>query len=242
MKKKLFVSLLSTLIILYLIPSRDVFASIINESYSSDGIKTYYVSTEQEKTTVLNFIKANMETVVNIVYSGDTVPKSKDDLYYYYLYDAYNNSNIYQDDVSLYLNKISLCDGFPVETATFNDKDNTVLVTYNFTYFDTEEQSESNNTILNEAIIENISSLKSDYDKALWAYQWVINELHYDVTLRNFSINSGLIGDGTICVGYAALYNALANKLGLTCRLVEGSVYNNDGNNHDWNIVATLSA
>jgi len=214
-----------------------VSASIINEETSSEGIKTYYVSTEEEKLIVLNLIKAKTYTTVNIVYSGDVVPISKKDLKFYYMVDTLNNNYLFQDYVLSFSYSTNLSKGFSINNLKYNKKDNTIFVTYKFSYYDNLEQSEYTNDVINKAIRNNISNLQTDYQKAHWAYKWVIDNIHYDNTLTNFSPYGGLTEKGTVCSGYAALYSIIANKLGLDCKYIEGSVYSSKGNNHAWNII-----
>lgn len=212
-------------------------ASTLNENLPNDTLTTYYVNDENEKITTLNLIKANMDSKVKIVYSGNTVPKSKKNLKFYYSKDTFNSFYKYQNSVSGYLYNLGAYEGFGIEDATYDSKNNTIEVIYNFYYYDTMEQSEYISEVINNAIKKDISKLKTDYQKLQWAYDWVIDNVYYDKSLNNFSVYSGLTESGTVCVGYATLYSTLVNKLGLDCRVVEGSVYNNKGNNHVWNIV-----
>jgi hypothetical protein len=46
-----------------------------------------------------------------------------------------------------------------------------------------------------------------------------------------------LTDKGTVCIGYATLYNTIVSKLGLNCRFVEGLVRNNKYESHAWNVV-----
>lgn len=207
-----------------------------------ENIKTYYVTNEDEKITILNYIISNMETMVNIVYSGDTVPSdidtiSKNNIKFHYTKNTFNSFYKYQDVVYKYLYNVGVYNGFGIKEIEYEDLNNTVSVLYRFSYFDKINQAKDVNDIVNKAIKENVENLKSDYEKVLWAYQWVIDNVHYDKTLSNFSAYSSFTDNGTVCVGYATLYNAIINKLGLDCKLVNGSVYNSKGNNHAWNIV-----
>lgn len=231
------------LILLFVIFSNYTYSDIaiasatIKENVEYENIKTYYVSNEKEKISTLNLIKSNMETKVNIVYSGKIVPKSKKELKFYYSKDTFNSFNKYYDNVYNDLYTVGSYAGFGINNVIYNSDDKTITVTYNFSYYDTKEESERANEIINSAIKDNISTLDTDYQKALWAYQWVIDNVYYDKTLNNFSAYSGLTDLGTVCIGYATIYSALINKMGLDCRVVEGSVYNSKGNNHAWNII-----
>lgn len=236
MKSKLLLVLLLIVLSNYIFPNVAMASTDLIENVDNN-IKTYYVSSKKEKITKLNLIKSNMETKVNIIYSGETVPKSKKNLKFYYSKDTINSFYKYQDDVSEYLYTVGVYAGFGISDLIYNSENNTVTVTYKFVYYDTNEQSEYVNNILDNAIKDSMSELKTDYQKALWAYQWVIDNVHYDMTLTNFSAYDGLGELGTVCIGYATIYSAMLNKMGLDCKVVDGSVYNSKGNNHAWNIV-----
>lgn len=238
MKNKLIVFLL--LIILNInIFSNIAIASIIDDV---ENVKTYYVTNEDEKVTTLNYIISNMETMVNIVYSGDTVPSdantnSINNIKFHYFKDTLNSFYRYQDVVFKYLYNVGVYNGFEIKEIKYENLNNTVSVLYKFSYFDTMYQAKDINNIINNVIKENAPNLKSDYEKILWAYHWVIDNVHYDKSLSNSSVYSAFTDNGTVCVGYATLYNAIINKLGLDCKFVNGSVHNSKGNNHAWNIV-----
>ncbi len=211
--------------------------SIINVSILNDEINTYTVSNQNEKIQVLNYIKANLETNVRIIYSGDTIPLCKKDLKFYYFTDTFDYNYIYQNDILINTYQVNSNKGFGIKDISYNKKDKTVSVVYEFSYYDDFEHSKFVIDRINSEIKNNISFLQNDYQKALWAYNWVINNVHYDYNLNNFSAYSGVNGDGTVCIGYSVLYSLIMNKLGLECKFIEGSVYKNTGNNHAWNII-----
>jgi hypothetical protein len=212
-------------------------AAIINQEISNDKISIYHVSTEKENVIVFNLIKNRMETYVKVIYTDEMVPSKKNNLKYYYSIEGIKCNYSYQDNIILYSNETYVCSGFGIKSAIYNQKNNNVTVEYNFEYYDTNDQSKYSNEKINDAIKNNVSNLKTDYQKALWAYQWVLDNLFYDEALKNISVYSGLTDKGTVCIGYATLYSAVANKLGLNCRFVEGIVRNDKYALHAWNTI-----
>jgi hypothetical protein len=165
------------------------------------------------------------------------IPSSNKNLRYYYSIEGLKSNYIYQDTIMVYTNEIYVNGGFGIKSLEYDKTTNTVSVIYNFYYYDTLDQSIITNDILNNAIRNNIQNLKTDYQKALWAYQWILDNVHYDDTLLYFSAYDGLQSNGTVCVGYATLYSSLVNKLGLDCRIVEGFVRDNKTITHAWNFI-----
>jgi hypothetical protein len=113
----------------------------------------------------------------------------------------------------------------------------TITANYNVQYLEDKEQMNYVHKKICTAIRENISDLNSDYDKVLWAYKWVISNVHYDDTLTHFSAYDGLQTCGTVCSGYAALFCDIADELGIECAFVSGTVGLKEEINHAWNIV-----
>lgn len=214
----------------------NVKASIIRQEVNNSGASTYYVSTESENLLVLSVIKANMKTSAKIIYSGKMVPSSKSYIQNYYFTRALKCNYSYINNAVNCSYETGLSYGMSIPSIKYN-KNNTISVKYNFSYYETSEQTKYVNQRINDAIKANMSNLKTDYQKAQWAYQWVLDNLHYDLTLQNVSAYSGLQDTGTVCRGYAVIYCAIADKLGLDCRYIEGSVLNSEINNHAWNII-----
>jgi len=115
--------------------------------------------------------------------------------------------------------------------------DGSVLAKYNVAYIVNSEKTEPVLERVHAAIIENAEKLKTDYDKVLWAYQWVIDNVFYDDTLTYYSAYDGIQDTGTVCSGYAALYCLIMNELGVDCSYVSGTVGSAEKFNHAWNIV-----
>lgn len=236
MKNKLIKLCIFTIFILFNLQTQNVNASIIKHSMSKEGIETYYVTTEDEFSTVLNIAKASMMPSIYIICSGEMADISDNiDIREFYTNKTLKHYLSYQDNIAINVNKIGVSSGFFIKSIS--NKKNTVSLLYKFYYYDTLEQSNYINDKMNKAIIDNLDNLKTDYQKAYWAYKWIIENTNIDFEENNFSAYSGFTDVGTVCSGYATLYSALTNKLGLNCRYIEGSVYNSKINNHAWNII-----
>jgi len=75
----------------------------------------------------------------------------------------------------------------------------------------------------------------SDFDKVLYVYNTLINEVDYDKSAdNNQNLISTFITHRTVCQGYAYGAQYLLNRLGIPCTTVEGET--EDGN-HSWNLV-----
>ncbi len=75
----------------------------------------------------------------------------------------------------------------------------------------------------------------SDYDKVLYVYDTLIDEVDYDKSAENNqNIISTFLTHRTVCQGYAYGAQYLLNRLGVPCTTIEGVT--EDGN-HSWNLV-----
>ncbi|MDD3035783.1 MAG: transglutaminase domain-containing protein [Candidatus Saccharimonadaceae bacterium] len=222
------------LLILFLIftglPSSEVHGEIIKQTTSSNGITTYHVSTHEENFLVFSLIKARRETEAKIIYSSEMADFQGD-----YLQEAIKYNYIPQNMV---LNvSYGIGSYYSISMSKKNNIDGTVSANYYISYLENTDQTEYVYNKIRFAIQENASNLKTDYQKAYWAYHWIIDHVHYDKTYSKFSAYDGLQESGTVCKGYALLYCALANELGLDCSFVSGTVGLNDKINHAWNII-----
>ena len=220
------------IIICFNISLYEVQASTIKQETSSDGITTYYVSTHEENRLALNMIKARKEVDSKIVYTEEMAQNE-----YAYLEDVNNYKNMPQNDIINvgYGIGIDYSDSISPKSKATNG---TRTVLYTSYYTETPEQTKYVYDKIHTAIKSDLSELVTDYQKAHWAYQFVLDNLYYDHSYINKSPYDGLSGIGTICIGYASLYCAVASELGLDCRYMEGLV-NKDGVQieHAWNII-----
>lgn len=93
---------------------------------------------------------------------------------------------------------------------------------------------------LNEALAQCPSG--SEYDKALWAYEWIINNSDYDINSSG-PLKTGAYGifcyHKSTCNGYSKAYQMLLQNLGIPCTVVSGK--STDGTGHGWNVITLES-
>lgn len=203
--------------------SNYVYAATIKQTIDPDGIITYYVSNNKDRLLAFNSIFSRMETKSRIIYTDKYVGDISD------LYDYINYRYSFQDNV------IGSFYGIGTFAGTGFSKDKNVF-TYDFNYHETPEQTQFVYDKIHEAIKKNINNLNSDYQKAYFAYTWVLDNVMTDYDMSNYSAYSGISGDGTVCQGYSTLYAAIAKELGLDCQIIFGGV-NGSSTNHAWNAV-----
>ena len=124
---------------------------------------------------------------------------------------------------------------------------------------------------IDDLVIKINSDFSSESDKARAVFYWICKNISYDVefskkiesqNIQAFSyktdkeliekdkkFNSNLAFSTfdkktAVCYGYSALYNELANKLGLECKLIRGNLKSDPSQigikletNHGWNVV-----
>ncbi len=81
-----------------------------------------------------------------------------------------------------------------------------------------------------------VSGAYSEYEKALWAHDWLVQNAEYDMTFQNVSYHPDgvlLYGRG-VCQSYALAYQMLLHELGVECLYVTGIA---GGGGHAWNMV-----
>ncbi|MBR6666024.1 MAG: hypothetical protein IKL22_09975 [Lachnospiraceae bacterium] len=75
-----------------------------------------------------------------------------------------------------------------------------------------------------------------DYEKIKYVYETVIYHTDYDMEAEdNQNIYSVLVGDVSVCQGYAKATQYLLNQMDVECSMVYGQV--RDGEYHSWNVV-----
>ena len=86
-----------------------------------------------------------------------------------------------------------------------------------------------------ERILAEAPADGSDFDRALYVYETLINEVDYvENSENNQNIISVFINHETICQGYAYATQYLLERLGIPCTTVTG---NARGESHAWNLV-----
>ena len=120
------------------------------------------------------------------------------------------------------------------------------LVTFHVTWFTTPEQAEEENVKVQEILDELDVYDKDEYTQVKAVYDWLINNAEYvNSNIYNsaqaqgknviyHSAYSALIMGETVCQGYATAFYRLMRELGISCRIVSGTV---TGGLHAWNMV-----
>ncbi len=86
-----------------------------------------------------------------------------------------------------------------------------------------------------KALMKGLPKDGSDFDKVLYVYQTLIENVDYNTGAKNSqNIISTFVDGETVCQGYAYGTQYLLNMAGISCTTVEGTA--NDGN-HAWNLV-----
>ncbi len=83
--------------------------------------------------------------------------------------------------------------------------------------------------------LSGISDSASDFDKALYVFETLINKVDYDIdSQENQNILSVFLYQSTVCQGYADAAWYLLDKLGITSTIITGTA---NGESHAWNLV-----
>ncbi len=98
------------------------------------------------------------------------------------------------------------------------------------------------NSSIDNAIKKAPSDNASDYDKALWAYEWIINNCTYDKETLSDNYDNPLITNAygvfceghSNCNGYAKAYQLLMQKFNIPCTIIRGTA---DKIFHAWNVI-----
>jgi len=105
------------------------------------------------------------------------------------------------------------------------------------------ELSELNSELQNAAdeLINRIPENSSDYEKALFIHDSIINSAVYDLDGRDSDLNGPwdtaygcLVEHKAVCRGYSCAYKLIMDKLGIECGIVSG--FGKTGN-HAWNYI-----
>lgn len=134
------------------------------------------------------------------------------------------------------------CEFFWIDQLTYvtysrDDEITAIEITPTFTMSE-EEQEKLQQQIDAEAdrMLADAPVEGSDFDKALYVYEILINEVDYvEESENNQNIISVFINHETICQGYAYATQYLLERLEIPCTTVTGTVDN--GEAHAWNLV-----
>lgn len=87
--------------------------------------------------------------------------------------------------------------------------------------------------------LEGLSPDSSDYDKVKSAYEFVINNVSYDIdAVQGQNLQSSMIYHKSVCAGYSKELQYLLHKAGIKCDYITGTVTREDVvESHAWNLV-----
>lgn len=105
-------------------------------------------------------------------------------------------------------------------------------------YTMSEEQKENYQNSIDEIVsqwLSGVSADSSDFDKALYVFETLIEKVDYDENSReNQNILSVFLFNKTVCQGYADAAWYLLDQLGIRSTIISGTANNE---NHAWNLV-----
>jgi hypothetical protein len=111
------------------------------------------------------------------------------------------------------------------------------VILFSGTYTLKEEIIKERQALLKEQtdkLLAGVSTSASDYEKARYVYDTVIDTVTYDEeALDSQNLYSALVRKSSVCTGYAKSVQYLLNKLGIPCTIICGTA---DGGAHAWNL------
>ena len=113
---------------------------------------------------------------------------------------------------------------------------NEVVQIYLYYFFDENsiDTAKSNFNSVANGIIDEASSLSSNYEKEKYVHNYLINLISYNENASmNQSAYSALVNNSTVCAGYARAFQYIMQELGIPTYYVTGYA----GGDHAWNIV-----
>lgn len=131
------------------------------------------------------------------------------------------------------------CDGGSSTTSyerNFSEETYSVITPkYNCTKEERLKKQEEIDTAVSQ-ILQDISAEQSEYEKILYAYEYIINNTDYDKDAEdNQNIYSVFVRHSSVCAGYTKAVQYLLQKVGVYSIYVTGTT--DDGSLHAWNIV-----
>ena len=79
-----------------------------------------------------------------------------------------------------------------------------------------------------------IQEAKSDYARALWLHDWLIENAEYDTSYTNYFADGVLLQHKGVCQSYALAYEMLLKEVGIESIYITGTA---GGVRHAWNLV-----
>lgn len=194
----------------------------------ANAASIYYVNTNEEELLAVNTALAKQETDFTIQYGKAIL----NDTSFNASKEILASQNGLQDIISSEYGYFTVFDG---EGNYYkNSLNNLYQIDIWLKYRETSEQTKYVYDTIHKLIRENIASLKTEYDKAYWAYTYITSQVKYDNSLKKFTAYEALHDKTAVCQGYALLYYAMATELNLNCHIMIGTA---SGVSHAWNAV-----
>ncbi|ANS75838.1 hypothetical protein AWM70_15620 [Paenibacillus yonginensis] len=109
-----------------------------------------------------------------------------------------------------------------------------VNVEVTFTYRETPEQTAYVDRRVKEIAGQLIVPGMNSHEKVKAIHDWIVQDLKYDESLKNYTAYSGLVTGEAVCQGYTLLAYKLLEEAGVRNLIVEGTA---GGQPHAWNLV-----
>ena len=216
-------------VMLKLIGQEPVTYQHVSEEIGGMDGKFYYQQLSEEEQTVYQELLQGLLDHVEQIYVHSQKPERVNELLVYVLNDY---------------PEIFWSDGTASSTA-YSGFQNYTSVMPGYLY--TKEECEKKKTQIDMEVSECLSGISenaSDYEKILYDYEYIVNQVDYDDAAEdNQNICSVFIGKKSVCAGYSKAMQYLMEKQGLFCTYVTGEVTESfsDGDGHKiphaWNLV-----
>ena len=216
-------------VMLKLIGQEPVTYQHVSEEIGGMDGKFYYQQLSEEEQTVYQELLQGLLDHVEQIYVHSQKPERVNELLVYVLNDY---------------PEIFWSDGTASSTA-YSGLQNYTSVMPGYLY--TKEECEKKKTQIDMEVSECLSGISenaSDYEKILYDYEYIVNQVDYDDAAEdNQNICSVFIGKKSVCAGYSKAMQYLMEKQGLFCTYVTGEVTesfsDSDGHKipHAWNLV-----
>lgn len=129
------------------------------------------------------------------------------------------------------------CDGYKNKLQTAEGKP--VSIFFSGSYSMGKEERKETEAKLKEAvdkIIDGVPDDDSDYEKAKYIYEWIIDNTEYNVNAPDSQkITSVLLNHSSVCQGYTMATKYLLDRMGIFCTVVYGSAKDES---HAWNLAS----
>ncbi|KNY28608.1 Ig-like domain-containing protein [Pseudobacteroides cellulosolvens] len=119
--------------------------------------------------------------------------------------------------------------------ATIYGAAGNLTMKFNFSYWETLEQSLFVEAKVAEVLNQIITPDMNDYQKEKAIHDWIVSNVAYDVSLGQHSAYAALVPPyKTVCQGYSLLAHKMLNEAGIEARIIEGKA---GSQNHSWLLV-----